>query len=117
MISAEQLNKCTNFDSIVIVNNAILLSKGNRVFIDHYKKYGYGFLYSEVENSTSDESINVIVPNPPSINSLHYRHYVNIFSRDCCRIIKISDFNSLLSMPLKERMYLFHLDYMKVNNC
>lgn len=107
MLNAEQLNKDTDFNSIVIVQRDVLLSQGNRAFIKHYDKYGYGFLYLGKDDCLSDSAINIIIPNTTSINTMEYRCYVNLFYRCDCKIIKTSFINSLPNIPIIERINLF----------
>lgn len=107
MISAEQLNKDTDFNSIVIVRRDVLLSQGNRAFIKYYDEYGYGFLYLGKDDCISDAAINVIVPNTTSINTMEYRVYINTFRRCDCKIINIDVINSFPNIPIIERINLF----------
>lgn len=107
MLNAEQLNKDTDFNSIVIVQRDILLSQGNRQFIKRYDKYGYGFLYQGKDDCISDGTINIVIPNTTSIDAMEYRFYVNLFYRCDCKIIKTSTINSLPHTPIIERINLF----------
>lgn len=107
MITAEQLNKDVDLNSIVIVQRDKLLTQGNRAFIKSYNEYGYGFMYLGKDDFIDAEHVNVIVPNTTSIMSFEYRCYVNLFYRRDCKIINTNVISLLNNMPLLERLNLF----------
>lgn len=104
MISAEQLNKDVDLNSIVIVQRDVLLSQGNRAFIEYYDEYGYGFMYLGKDDFVDAEHVSVIIPNTTSIRPFEYRCYVNLFCRCDCKIINTNTVNLLHNMPLVERI-------------
>lgn len=99
----ERYKKDIDYNSIVFIRKDILLLEGNREFIKRYNKYGYGFLYLD-EDAYCRDAVNVVIPNTTSIRQSDFRHYVNVFRSDYCKIIKTDELHSLRNVPLKKRL-------------